>query len=314
MCRNSHRPRMSALDDEVSALRSAQITSLAPPPWLSEKIWPFKTFTLDIGGTSIAFTDVGHGPTLLFVHVGLWSFIWRDVLALLSRRFRCICLDAPGNGQSGRPKGPINLELAAGAVAALIDQLELNELSLVIHDLGGLSGVVGAARSAATIKGIVAVNAFAWHPSGTALRAMLRIVGSRAVREIDVVTKIVPRVTATEFGVGRCMDQPSRRAFGVPLGTEGIRAFHDYLHDALRCDALHAEASRAIETHFACVPMMTIFGERNDPFHFQEEWLRRFPGAQQLVIPRGNHFPMCDDPAGVARAIERWQIANGEFG
>jgi len=54
------------------------------------------------------------------------------------------------------------------------------------------------------------------------------------------------------------------------------------------------------------VPVLTIFGERNDPFRFQAEWRRRFPAAEQVVVPNGNHFPMCDHPGLVAASIRRW--------
>jgi haloalkane dehalogenase len=290
--------------------RSSALTPLPRPPWLPEAAWPFESFTFEVDGSTVAFTDVGRGPVLLFVHTGLWSFIWRDVLVRLSLHFRCVCLDAPGTGRSGRPAGRVDLEKSTRAVTALIDQLGLGELVLVVHDLGGLTGVVGAARSSATVVGISAINAFAWRPEGTALRMMLRVVGSAAVREFDVVTKLVPRVTATTFGVGRHLDAESRQAFLARLGANEIRAFHNYLADALRSEALHAEASAALDEQFADLPLLTIFGEHNDPFHFQQEWRRRFPNATQLVIRGGNHFPMCDDPAFVAHAIDEWYRAS----
>jgi pimeloyl-ACP methyl ester carboxylesterase len=269
-------------------------------------MWPFETFTFGVDGSAVAFTDVGRGPVLLFVHTGLWSFVWRDLLVQLSRNFRCICLDAPGTGRSARPTGSVRLEQSARAVTALIEHLELTELVLVVHDLGGPAGVVGAARSAATVTGIAAINAFAWRPEGRALRTMLRVVGSGLVRELDVLTRAVPRITATRFGVGRHLDSLDRRAFLARLGPREIRAFHNYLADALRCEPLYAEASAALSGPFARLPLLTIFGERNDPFHFQQSWRRRFPGATQLVIRGGNHFPMCDDPPFVAQAIDVW--------
>jgi len=51
---------------------------------------------------------------------------------------------------------------------------------------------------------------------------------------------------------------------------------------------------------------LTIFGERNDPLGFQPHWRVVFPAARQVVIPKGNHFPMCDAPDVVAEEIRRW--------
>ena len=43
------------------------------PAWLSASAWPWPTLLpLETGTGHIAVTDIGHGPTLLFVHVGTW--------------------------------------------------------------------------------------------------------------------------------------------------------------------------------------------------------------------------------------------------
>jgi pimeloyl-ACP methyl ester carboxylesterase len=83
-------------------------------------------------------------------------------------------------------------------------------------------------------------------------------------------------------------------------------AFHDYLRDARRSDALDEEVTRALVGPFRSLPVLTIFGERNDPLGFQPQWKRLFPGSQQATIRHGDHFPMCDDPDFVARTIRSW--------
>jgi hypothetical protein len=60
------------------------LNSLRRPPWLPQSVWPFTTSALTVEGSNLAVTDVGTGPTLLFVHTGFWSFIWRDVILQLA--------------------------------------------------------------------------------------------------------------------------------------------------------------------------------------------------------------------------------------
>ena len=104
----------------------ARLQPLARPVWLPEQVWPFKTWGRDIDGSQIAITDVGQGPVLLFVHTGLWSFVWRDVIQRLSPDFRCVCFDAPGTGQSSRLQSRrISLDRAARAVTAVIETMQL---------------------------------------------------------------------------------------------------------------------------------------------------------------------------------------------
>jgi pimeloyl-ACP methyl ester carboxylesterase len=280
------------------------------PAWLPEDVWPYNAHAIEVDHSHIAYYETGEGPTLLLVHTGLWSFIWRDLIRVLSARFRCIALDAPGTGQSPVGSSQPTLDRAAQAAKAVIESLGLRELTLIVHDLGGITGLVGAARSTANVLGLVAINAFAWAPVGFALRSILRALGSAAVREIDAWTRLVPRVSAMSFGIGRHLDRKSRDAFLAGFQAAQVRSFHRYLADARRCDALYLEAAGAIAGAYRDVPVLTIFGEHNDPFHFQTEWKQRFRKAEQLVLSRGNHFPMCDDPSFVAAAITRWHACH----
>jgi pimeloyl-ACP methyl ester carboxylesterase len=285
----------------------ARSLTLKRPEWLSESVWPFRTFGLEIDHATIAVTDVGQGPALLFVHTGVWSFIWRDVITRLSPDFRCVCLDAPGTGRSSRlPGRAITLERSARAVAAVIETLDLHNLTLVVHDLGGPAGLAGAAQAAERIRGIVAVNAFGWRPSGAFFRGMLALMGSALMREFDVMTDFLMRITSTNFGIGRHMDQASRQAFRTGVDGDARRAFHHYLRDARQCEWLYDDVNRALTGAFSRLPLMTIFGERNDPLGFQPQWKAMFPDAPQIVVAKGNHFPMCDDPDLVADSIRAW--------
>src|SRR5215467_13550316 len=117
------------------ATAAASLVPLTRPEWLPKSVWPFETMALSFEGSKIAVTDVGVGPVLLFVHTGMWSFVWRDVILRLSSDFRCVCFDAPGTGQSERlPIKGISLEKASQAAAAVIKALDLHDIILVFHD------------------------------------------------------------------------------------------------------------------------------------------------------------------------------------
>ena len=280
---------------------------LARPQWLPKKIWPFETFGLEVDDSMLAVTDVGQGPTLLFVDASIWSFIWRDVIERLSSAFRCVTFDAPGIGRSESPrKGAVTLERAARAVNAVIEKLDLDDITLVAHDLGGPAAVAAAGRTPERIRGIVAVNAFAWKPSHRGLRFMLATAGNPFVRELDAATGFLSRLTSTSFGVGRHFDAQSRAAFRHGMNATARRTFHELIRDAARGDALYDEIERALDGPLSRLPLLTIFGERNDPFAFQKQWKTLFPTARQIVIRKGHHFPMCDAPHLVADEIRSW--------
>lgn len=282
-----------------------KLQPLRLPAWLPPDLWPFETFALPVDGSSIALSARGRGPALLF-YTGVGSFIWRDVMLSLSSTFHCVTLDPPGIGLSAPvPRDAISLERSARAVEAAIEALELCDVTLIVHDTGGPPAFVAAARVRNRINALVGVNTFGWRPSGAAFRAMLAVMGSSAVRQIDVATGLLPRITSTTFGVGRHLDARSRAAYRAGI-AHGIGAFHDYLAAARDSAAFYEELAGALTGPLGRLPLLTIFGERNDPLGFQPQWKRLFPFAQQHVISKGNHFPMCDDPDGVADRIRTW--------
>lgn len=292
---------------QFTAGTAARVRTLIRPRWLPENVWPFETYGLDVGGSVLAVSEAGQGPALLLVHAGAWSFIWRDLITRLSADFRCICFDAPGNGQTrDAPGSAISLEGVSAAVAGVITTLGLTDVTVVAHDLGGPAAFAALGRMSWRVRAMVAMNTFAWKPSVPALRFMLTLMGSSFMRELDVLTGFIPRISASGFGVGRHMNLRSRKAFLAGMGTRGRRAFHNYLRDARTCDALYAQAMDALLGPLAAMPLLTIFGEHNDPFGFQPRWKELFPSALQAVVAGGNHFPMCDAPDFVADTIRAW--------
>jgi haloalkane dehalogenase len=286
--------------------------SLVPrPAWLPGSVWPFQSFGVEAAdGSVLAVAEAGKGPVLLFVHVGAWSFIWRDLIQRLAPDFRCVFFDAPGNGQTrDASSGTVAMEGAGHAVAAVVAALDLQDVTVVAHDLGGPAALAAFAGMPERVRGIVAMNSFGWRPSGRAFRGMLALMGSRVMGEFNVLTGLIPWISSTSFGVGRHMDETSRSVFRAGIGRRGIRAFHNYMRDVRHCDGLYGRVACALAGPLSEVPLLTVFGEYNDPFGFQKRWKELFPDARQVVVAKGNHFPMCDAPDFVAHEIRDWYQA-----
>lgn len=284
----------------------ATTATMHRPEWLPEPVWPFPIRTIDVDDAAVAYTDTGAGPTLLFVHAGQWSFVWRDVIAALRPRFRCVTFDAPGSGLSDRV-APSRQNLAAvrDAAGALIDHLDLRGITLVIHDLGGVTALAAAAPRAERFVGLAAVNTFGWRPSGPLFRGMLAVVGSGWLRTLDGWTRFLPTATSTAAGVGAHLDRSGRRAFRRGLDREAVHAMHRLFASARHSPDVYRDAARAVHDGLAHLPVLTVFGRWSDYLGLQPQWKRRFPAARQVTAGRF-HFPMNDDPATVATALASW--------
>ena len=136
-------------------------------------------------------------------------------------------------------------------------------MTLVIHDSSGPPALAAAARTPDRIRGIVGVNTFGWKPAGRLFCGMLALMGSPTMRRIDVATGVLARVTATTFGVGRHLDEASRRAYRAGL-TRSMGAFHDYLGQARFSDQTYDEVTRALTGPFRRLPLL-IFSRTKRP-------------------------------------------------
>lgn len=73
-----------------------------------------------------------------------WSFIWRKVIPpLVDAGYRCIAPDHAGCGRSDKPSDLAwySLERHVALTESLLDNLDLRDVSLVLHDWGGPIGL-----------------------------------------------------------------------------------------------------------------------------------------------------------------------------
>jgi non-heme chloroperoxidase len=90
-------------------------------------------------GTQLFYQDWGTGKCILFIHsICLSSPIWQySMLPLSDRGFRCAAYDRRGHGRSMQPGRGYDYDTLADDLACVINQLDLRELTLVGHSMGG---------------------------------------------------------------------------------------------------------------------------------------------------------------------------------
>jgi pimeloyl-ACP methyl ester carboxylesterase len=279
------------------------------PPWLPWSGFPFQSRFAEIGGQPIHYIDEGSGPALLFVSAGQWSFMFRDVIVRLRGRFRCLTLDFPGSGLSPSAPGHDNSVRANAAILkSFIDTLDLQDITLAVHDVGGPVGFLTALAEPQRIRALVISNTFGWPLAGyPAVRRMLGLVSSPSFGVLNRLTNIVARFTATSYGVGRHMSRADRRCFLGPWRAKASRqATLQVLAGALRIDPVMAEVEQSLRASLSELPVLTLFGRKNDPYGWQARFGEIFPHAAAAGLPDARHFPFNDDPQAYADAICAW--------
>jgi haloalkane dehalogenase len=124
--------------------------------------FPFEPSFRDYDGLRLAHLDEGEGSPVLFFHgEPTWSFLWRKVIPpVRDAGFRCIAPDLAGFGRSDKPIEIdwYTYDRHTASMAALLEQLDLGEATVVVHDWGGPIGLRLAAEYADRIARIVILD------------------------------------------------------------------------------------------------------------------------------------------------------------
>jgi haloalkane dehalogenase len=123
---------------------------------------------LDRAGLRLHYLDEGHGPPVVMLHGNpTWSFYFRRLAVALQAAFRTIVPDQIGCGLSDKPddtRYAYTLASRTDDLEALLDHLSIDrQITLILHDWGGMVGMTYAARHPERIARLVVMNTAAFH-------------------------------------------------------------------------------------------------------------------------------------------------------
>jgi haloalkane dehalogenase len=272
--------------------------------------FPFESAYREFDGVRLAHLDVGSGPPVVFMHgEPTWSFLWRDVIGpVRDAGYRCIAPDLPGFGRSDKPVdiGWYTYDRHVASALALVDELDLRDATIVVHDWGGPIGLRVAVERPDRITRIVVLDTglFTGHqPMNDAWMAFRAFVE----RTEDVpVGLLVRRACFRDPGdeVIAAYDAP----FPNAASKAGARAFPLIL--PLAPDAPGAQdGQRVLEALRADTRPKLFLWAESDPVLTLETG-RRFAAALggeiDHVIAGASHFLQEDAGPEIGRLIADW--------
>jgi pimeloyl-ACP methyl ester carboxylesterase len=111
---------------------------------------------VEVRGLRMHVAEAGAGEPLLLVHG--WPqhwYQWRGVIGRLKGERRLIAPDLRGFGWSDAPPGPIEPDVFADDLIALLDTLGIERTDLAGHDWGGFTSLLLAARHPERFKKVL---------------------------------------------------------------------------------------------------------------------------------------------------------------
>ena len=121
---------------------------------------PLPKERIDLSGVKLAYTDVGAGEPILFVHgIPTSSYLWRNVIRALQGDFRLVAPDLMGLGDTATPLDHrFDMEAQADKLLELADRIGLDRFTLVCHDQGGAAAQWLAVHHPKRIRSFIITN------------------------------------------------------------------------------------------------------------------------------------------------------------
>jgi haloalkane dehalogenase len=281
------------------------------PSWVDDDLYPFKSRFAELDGHVVHYIDEGSGPTLLMLHGNpTWSFVYRDVIAGLRDRFRCIALDYPGFGLSVAASGyGYRPEDHAAVVTAFLDHMELSNLTLVAHDWGGPIGLYAAEQRPDKFERLVLANTWAWPVNGE-LRAEMasRVMGGPVGRELIRRANLFVNALIPAGHRRRKVSQLEMTHYREALATRERRNACAILPGAIT-------GSRGfladIEAHLTLIdqlPTLIVWADADVAFGDKDRARlgEKFPNHTTVVVHGAGHFVQSDAADEMSEAVRTW--------
>jgi len=274
-------------------------------------LYPFASHYMELNGLKYHFLDQGTGDPVVMIHGNpTWSFYFRKLILELSDRYRTIAPDHIGCGLSDKPgikQYDYRLESRVRDLERFLEHLGVKEkITLVLHDWGGMIGMVYAVTYPQRIGRIVIMNTAAFlPPKGKTLPVRLKL-----VRNVTpFATLAVQGFNLFAYGAlymasYKGMKRDVKSGLIAPYNSWNNRiATLKFVQDipVSEKDPSYGLVKTVDENLYKLsrIPMLVCWGEHDFVFdsEYLDEWRRRFPDAEVHVFKDAGHYVL-EDAAG----------------
>ncbi len=259
------------------------------------------------GGHTMHYVDEGDAAArpMVMVHGNpTWSFYYRRVIDAFCETRRCVVPDHIGCGFSEKPARDTygyRLGDRIDDLESLVLDLDLRDITLVIHDWGGAIGMGVAARHPERFSEFVVFNTAAFRSERIPFSidicripgfGPLAVQGFNGFARVAQFRAIYDRSRLSD-GVGE--------AYLAPYDTWANRVAIQRFVEDIPMESEHpsyktlVEVERGLE-QFTDHPMLIVWGDKDFCFDasFRREWERRFPDAVVHALKDASHYVLED--------------------
>ncbi len=276
--------------------------------------------TTTINGRKMHFLEANsnQGEAVIMIHGNpSWSLYFRGLFNALSDQYHCVVPDHIGMGLSEKPADDYSftLQQRVDDLDALLTELDVNEnLTLVVHDWGGMIGLAYATRYPDRIKRLVISNTAGFLiPAGKDIPWQLKLsrtplIGKLAIQGLNAFCRGAVKDCVTR----KPMSADVAAAYLSPYDSWARRLAVLRFVEDIPLDSSHVSYDLVSSVdkqlgQFASIPILICWGMNDFVFDadFLHEWRRRFPDAEYHEYDAG-HYLLEDAGADVIPVIKNF--------
>jgi len=274
----------------------------AAPDW-RETDWSPYVKSVDIDGRRVNYCDYGSArdgarPVVL-VHglAACWQCWLEQIPRLAAEGRRVIAVDLPGFGASEMPREDISIEGYGRAVESLCDELDLGQVVVVGHSMGGFVAAEFAIQYPERVERLVlqaAAGISTNHLRRSPLMAGARIVAGLGTRAAASSRFVAPRPRLRWLVLQTVMRHPGR----VPADLVYELVAHTGREGFLPAlDGIVSYDFRERLSQIRC-PTLVVWGceDMLVPRQDADEYERVIPDARKVMFEDTGHSPMMERP------------------
>jgi len=247
----------------------------------------------------------GEGPHLILIHGFLYStFMWKDVMDPLAKKFRVHAIDLLGWGYSSRLKeGNYSYQLYADQLLNFMDALGITQTSIIGQSMGGGVAILFAAQHPERVRKIVLVDSAGLpNPLPLAGRIFsLPFLGEFLV-SLPQQALLKKNIQDIWFYDPARVTQDYVEEVARPLRIKGSgRTILNTLR-TLDFGSLSPEIHKLAET---IKPILILWGreDKDIPLAIGEEMHKILKGSEMKIIEKAGHTPHEEHPEEAARLM-----------
>ena len=271
------------------------------------KDFHYKENYSDFENINMHYIDEGQGEVILALHgEPSWSYLYRKFIPVL-KEYRFIAPDLIGFGKSDKIVGWKNysFELHFKSLVNLIDQLGLNDITLVVQDWGGLLGLSLLGEYPEKFKRVVILNTFL--PIGEPLSLFFKLFQKIAKYHPSFpVGKIIQRGTFTQ------LPQATIDAYNAPFPNrkhkDGVKSFPLLVPSKPTDQGVNRmKKARAVLSKWN-KPAFVLFSDKDKLMSGLEKFFYKLiPSSKnKIIIKNAGHFLQEDKGEEIAFYIDKF--------